>query len=394
MDRAREASSVKRVIVATDDERILDVVRAAGGEALMTSPEHRSGTDRVAEVAADLPEGSIVVNVQGDEPVISPETIDAAVTALIKDDSAQMATTAEPIGSLSELLNGNVVKVVAGDNGYALYFSRSPIPFPRDASLRHEGDPNRAVVNEPELLSIFRKHTGLYVYRREYLLKLSRLPQTTLEKIEMLEQIRALEDGARIRLVSAVGRSIGVDTAEDYDEVCRLVEARNVAIRNASSDDIPGVARVHVESWKRSFKGIAPDDYLNSMSVDRRTEVISKRLADPTYRLLVAEDPDDGVVGFIDFGTPDFENYGYDARVYSFYLLPDFQRRGVGRRLFEKCFSRMSEEGFRSVCLDTLEMSPYRSFYEKNGGRIVAHDSHKLGDKEYATVVYGWDRLA
>ena len=382
-----------RVIVATDDKRIFDTVALAGGEAVMTSEEHRSGTDRVAEVAAGLPEGSLMVNVQGDEPLIAPETIDAAVRSLLEDPKADMATTFEPITSIADLLNGNVVKVVVGDTGYAVHFSRSPMPFPRDAALRYDGDPNSALINEPELLSIFRKHTGLYVYRREYLLRFSKLPQTGLEQIEMLEQLRAVEDGAKIRVVEAVGRSIGVDTREDYDEVCGIIESRNIEIRDATSEDIAHVARVHVDSWQRSFKGIAPDDYLNSMSVERRQVAFGERLSDPSYRLLVAEARGHGVVGFIDFGTPSFENYGYDARVFSFYLLPEFQRRGVGRQLFEKCFVEMAEEGFRSACLDTLEMSPYRSFYEKHGGKIVAKDAHKLGDTEFATVIYGWENL-
>ena len=109
-------------------------------------------------------------------------------------------------------MNGNIVKVVTNEEGYALYFSRSPMPFPRDASLRYGGDPNRAVINEPELMSIFRKHTGLYVYRREYLLEFTKLPQSKLEKIEMLEQLRALENGAKIKVVEVDGPSIGVDT--------------------------------------------------------------------------------------------------------------------------------------------------------------------------------------
>ena len=393
VERARSAETVSRVIVATDDKRIFDVVSAAGVEAVMTSPDHKSGTDRVAEVAATLPEGSIVVNVQGDEPLIAPETIDAAVTALIRDADAVMATTSEPIARLAELLNGNVVKVVVGDSGYAVHFSRSPMPFPRDAALRYDGDPNRALVEEPHLLSMFRKHTGLYVYRREYLLRISRLPQTKLEKIEMLEQLRALEDGAKIRVVEAAGSSIGVDTQEDYERVCRIVESRKIDIRSATPDDVPQIAKVHVESWQESFKGIAPEDYLKSMSVDRRQEVFAERLTNPTYNLLVAEEPDRGVVGFIDFGTPDFENYGFDARVYSFYLLPEFQRLGLGGRLFENCRRAMSDAGYGSMCLDTLEMSPYRRFYEKHGGRVVARDSHKLGDAEYTTVIYGWESL-
>jgi 3-deoxy-manno-octulosonate cytidylyltransferase (CMP-KDO synthetase) len=230
VDRVRDAATVSRVIVATDDERIFDIVRADGVEAVMTSSEHRSGTDRVAEVAEQIPEASIIVNVQGDEPIISPETIDAAAEALIADSSADMSTTAEPIKDIQELLNGNVVKVVVGRSGHAIYFSRSPMPFPRDASLRHGGDPNRAIREEPELLSIFRKHTGLYVYRRDYLLRISKLPPTKLEQIEMLEQLRALEDGAKIRVVDSVGSSIGVDTQEDFDRVRQILEGSPTAV--------------------------------------------------------------------------------------------------------------------------------------------------------------------
>jgi 3-deoxy-manno-octulosonate cytidylyltransferase (CMP-KDO synthetase) len=393
IDQAKAAATIWRVIVATDDERIREIVTDSGNEAVMTAADHVSGTDRVAEVAESLPRDSIIVNVQGDEPLIAPETIDAAVNALIADPDADMTTTSEPIERLADLLNGNVVKVVTGDKGYAIYFSRSPMPFPRDAALRYGGDPNRALVEEPGLLSMFRKHTGLYVYRREYLLRITGLPQTKLEKIEMLEQLRALEDGAKIRVVDAVGKSIGVDTEEDYEWARNVIEAKTVKIRDATPDDVPEIARVHVESWQRSFEGIAPENYLNSMSVERRREVFAERLSDPSYRLMVAEKRDGDVVGFIDFGRPTFENYGYDARVYSFYLLPEFQRLGVGGRLFEECFVRMSEEGFRSACLDTLEMSPYRRFYEKKGGEIVAHDSHKLGDTDYPTVIYGWRSL-
>lgn len=219
VERAREAATIDEVIVATDDQRIFEAVTSAGHKAVMTSSEHQSGSDRIAEVAADLPEGSIIVNLQGDEPVISPTTIDLAVEALLKNDAADIATTCEPIKTLWELLNGNNVKVVVGDDGYAIYFSRSPMPWPREASLRYGGDPNQAIEAEPELLSNFRKHTGLYVYRREYLLKFTQMPQTGLEKFEMLEQLRALENGAKIRVVDAISRSIGVDTEEDLKRV-------------------------------------------------------------------------------------------------------------------------------------------------------------------------------
>lgn len=220
LEQAKKAKSVSRVIVATDDQRIFDVVAAAGGEAVMTSADHHSGSDRIAEVAESLPEGTIIVNVQGDEPMISPDTIDAAVNAFIGDAQANIVTTSEPItDKWCELLNGDVVKVVTGDNGYALYFSRSPMPFPREAALKYGGDPGEAIDHDPGVLSIFRKHTGLYVYRREYLLEFSKLPQSKLEKIEMLEQLRALENGARIRVVEVAETSIGIDTEKDLEKV-------------------------------------------------------------------------------------------------------------------------------------------------------------------------------
>ena len=232
VEQVRQARTVSRVIVATDDPRIFDVVSENGCESMMTSSDHRSGTDRVAEVAECIPEASIIVNVQGDEPLIAPATIDAAVDALVSDEAADMSTTSEPIQNIDEILNGNVVKVVVGENANAIYFSRSPIPFPRDASLRHNGDANEAVLSEPGLFSIFRKHTGLYVYRREYLLRFSKLPQTKLEQTEMLEQLRAIEDGAKIKVVEAACRSIGVDTQEDLDRVRQILKA--VVIENIS----------------------------------------------------------------------------------------------------------------------------------------------------------------
>jgi 3-deoxy-manno-octulosonate cytidylyltransferase (CMP-KDO synthetase) len=220
----QSATTVDRVIVATDDERIFNAVRDAGGEVVITSQDHQSGSDRIAEVAEALPEGSIIINVQGDEPLISPETIDRAVQALLDDNNADMSTSWEPIESLGDLLNGNNVKLTVSDDGHALYFSRSPFPWPRDASLRYNGDPNVAIETEPELLRNYKKHTGLYVYRREYLLKFTKLPQTWLERYEMLEQLRALENGAKIRVVEAASRSIGVDTQADLDRVREIVE--------------------------------------------------------------------------------------------------------------------------------------------------------------------------
>jgi 3-deoxy-manno-octulosonate cytidylyltransferase (CMP-KDO synthetase) len=209
LEQAAKAESIERVIVATDDERVLNAVRSTGAEAVMTSPEHQSGSDRIAEVAQTLPQGSIIVNVQGDEPLISPETIDRAVAAMT---DADVATTYEPIKLVEDLENPNIVKVVTNNAGYALYFSRSAIPYRRDLSLTDN------------LLQDHKKHTGLYVYRREYLLGFTKLKQTTLEKLEMLEQLRALENGARIKVVEAAAPSIGVDTVEDFERVRAIIE--------------------------------------------------------------------------------------------------------------------------------------------------------------------------
>lgn len=221
-ERASAAKNISRVIVATDNSQVFDCVKDYGVEVVMTDPNHASGTDRIAEVVKGLPDAEIVVNVQGDEPLISPETIERAVDTMSRESIAGIVTTWEPIESIDELLNFDVVKVVVDDNGYAIYFSRSPMPFPRDASLKH-GGPNEAVVNEPGLLSHFRKHTGLYVYRRDVLLKFTRWPQTTLERFERLEQLRALEHGVKIRVIQASTSSIGVDTADDLEKVRELV---------------------------------------------------------------------------------------------------------------------------------------------------------------------------
>jgi 3-deoxy-manno-octulosonate cytidylyltransferase (CMP-KDO synthetase) len=219
-ERAQAARNVDRVIVATDSEEIVEAVREHGFEATLTDENHTSGTDRVAEVAATMPDAEIIVNVQGDEPLISPETIEKAVATMAveigKPGGAGIVTTCEPIESLGELLNFDLVKVVIDDDGHAVYFSRSPIPFPRDAAKKY-GGPNEALEAEPELFRIFRKHTGLYVYRRDVLLEFTRWPPSQLEKIEALEQLRALAHGVRIKVVEACSISIGVDTVEDLE---------------------------------------------------------------------------------------------------------------------------------------------------------------------------------
>jgi 3-deoxy-manno-octulosonate cytidylyltransferase (CMP-KDO synthetase) len=224
VERAALASTVSRVIVATDDVRIFSCVKEVGVEVVMTSQDHPSGSDRIAEVAADLPAGSIVVNVQGDEPMISPATIDLAVNALINDGTVDVATTCEQIDNVDDVLSPNIVKVVTNPDGYAVYFSRSAIPYLREAAISN-GDLKQALDEKPELLSFFKKHTGLYVYRREFLLRFAAMAPTRLEQIEMLEQLRALENGAKIKVVEAASLSIGVDTLEDLERVRSMLES-------------------------------------------------------------------------------------------------------------------------------------------------------------------------
>ena len=397
MERVAQAKTIDRVIVATDDKRILDAVQLAGGDVVMTSADHASGSDRLAEVARDLPEGAIIVNVQGDEPLISPETIDRAVKAMLTSD-ADIVTVCEPLTSLhDELLNFNVVKVAVADDGRALYFSRSPMPFPRDASLRYGGDPNAALEQEPELFQNFRKHTGLYVYRREYLLRFTALPQTRLEKLESLEQLRALEDGAIIRLVDAVSTSIGVDTQEDLDKVRLKIEFPGISFRQGSAEDIPATSAAYISSVRGSYLGFLPDEYLNSLSVEKRTATMSERHAahSDSYRLLIAEDVEAGVVGFIDYAYKDSGNYDHDGHIFSFYFVPEYQRRGLGSLLFLECLRSMRREGYRSVTLDTFAANPFRSFYKKMGGDIIGDTPrHKNNGLDEPGVVFGWSDLS
>ena len=220
VERASRACLVSRVIVATDDERIAEAVEAHGGESRMTSPNLTSGTDRVAEVAAQL-DSEFIVNVQGDEPLIEPSTIDAAIEPLIKDQQIQISTTSEPIDSVEDLFNPGVVKVVTDARGFALYFSRSPIPYARLAGELALEESLRA---DPSLLSNYRKHSGLYAYRAGFLRRFARMEPSPLERLEALEQLRAIENGFEIRVVRVEHRSIGVDTRQDYERVKRLIE--------------------------------------------------------------------------------------------------------------------------------------------------------------------------
>jgi len=389
VEQAKKARNVARVIVATDSGEILRVVEESGNEAVLTSQKYQSGSDRIAEIAENLPEDSIIVNVQGDEPLISPTTIEKAVDAILIDNSIEMTTTCEIIHDANDVLSSDVVKVVCDDNGFALYFSRSPIPFPREA-VRKFGTLENALLKEEDLLSLYRKHTGLYVYRREFLLKYTQLKQTNLEKTEMLEQLRALENGARIKVVQVSENSIGVDTQKDFERVEKIIEQQKISYRQADASDAPAIAKVHVESWQKSFAGIVPQEFLDNMTVGERTKAFEERFGEPNYKMFVAENSKDGVVGFADFGKARESVFEFEAELYAIYLLSEFQGKGIGVNLFRLCQKEMIAEGFNSMYLMALKVSPYKSFYEKMGGQIVSQGNHFFALVEYETIVYGW----
>jgi 3-deoxy-manno-octulosonate cytidylyltransferase (CMP-KDO synthetase) len=215
-ERVHQSKLIDEVIVATDDQRISEAVKSFGGKAIMTSPTHSTGTDRVAEVAKKL-KSEIIVNVQGDEPLIKGNIIDKAIRPLLTDDTLQMATLMTRIDEVRDWLNPHIVKVVVDQKNFALYFSRSPIPFPRDLNIgRLESHPFGT--NRPLPKRVF-KHIGVYVFRRKFLLHFSKMKPTPLEKLEKLEQLRALENGYPIKITLVDYEPICVDTPEDLQKV-------------------------------------------------------------------------------------------------------------------------------------------------------------------------------
>ena len=201
-DRAKLAKRVEKTVVATDDERVKRAVEEDGGEAVMTRKDHNSGTDRLAEAVAGYPDMNLVINVQGDEPLIEPNVIDRLAAAFDDDEDLMMATVKARMDDEEDMRNPNNVKVVTDKDGYALYFSRSLMPYPRE-------DTDCPVY----------KHIGIYAYRRDFLLKYAKMPQTMLEKTESLEQLRVLENGFRIKVIESDANFVGVDTAEDLSRV-------------------------------------------------------------------------------------------------------------------------------------------------------------------------------
>jgi 3-deoxy-manno-octulosonate cytidylyltransferase (CMP-KDO synthetase) len=212
-ERASQARYLTRLVIATDDERIAAEARRFGAPVRLTRSDHVSGTDRVAEVAS-ADSADLIVNIQGDEPLIDPAAIDLAVLALADEPDIPMGTLKKLIENPAELTNPNVVKVVTNLNGDAVYFSRSPIPSVREGSQ-----------------AAHYKHIGLYVYQRDFLLSYSRLQTGPLEQAERLEQLRAVENGFRIRVVETDYECLGVDTPEDLERVTELFEAATRAVR-------------------------------------------------------------------------------------------------------------------------------------------------------------------
>jgi 3-deoxy-manno-octulosonate cytidylyltransferase (CMP-KDO synthetase) len=210
-ERTRLAKRVTRVLIATDDERILKAAAGFGAEAVMTRAEHRSGTERVAEVAAGIPtsDDEVFVNVQGDEPLVEPDAIDTLVEAIESEEGVSVATLMVPIANPSDIMDPNIVKVVLDFDGNALYFSRAPIPWVRD---------RRVPVHAKHM-----KHLGLYAFRHAALLDFATLPTGDLERIEQLEQLRWMENGYKIRVAETQHDSVSVDVPEDVARVEKLL---------------------------------------------------------------------------------------------------------------------------------------------------------------------------
>lgn len=212
-ENAKKSSSLDSLIIATDDKRIYNVAKGFGADVVYTSVAHKSGSDRLTEVAASI-DAKIIVNIQADEPLLHPTMIDDVAGALLKDRTLVMATLCHKITNAAEVHDPNVVKVVFDRNGLALYFSRSPIPYERMGS-----DDKLQVVD-------YYKHIGIYAYAKDFLFTFKSLPQSRLEKTEKLEQLRVLENGYRIKVIETKFDTIGIDTSEDLEKAVEIVKGK------------------------------------------------------------------------------------------------------------------------------------------------------------------------
>jgi len=216
-ERVKRAHEIDEVVVATDKERVMKVVKSFGGTAIFTSPEQPSGTDRIAEAASSI-DADIYINIQADEPLVHPLMVDMLAQVYEYEDNVQMATLIKRIHKKEEITNPNVVKCVVDRKGFALYFSRSPIPYIRDEAAKDE-----SVGGSPDISERFFKHIGMYSYTKDFLFTYTNLPKSTLETDEKLEQLRVLEHGYKIKTIETRYDTVGVDTAEDLEKVKGLL---------------------------------------------------------------------------------------------------------------------------------------------------------------------------
>lgn len=206
-------SNLDKVIVATDDERIAKVVIGFGGEVIMTSKNHETGTDRIAEVALKYTDFDVIINIQGDEPLIEGSMINSLMEPFINEKELKMATLKYKLTNIEDIDNTNIVKVITDKNDYALYFSRCPIPFPRNLNI-----------------DVYYKHIGVYGYKRDFVLEYAKMSQTALEKSESLEQLRVLENGYKIKVIETKHKVLGVDTPEDLVKVMNYIKENNIEL--------------------------------------------------------------------------------------------------------------------------------------------------------------------
>lgn len=206
-------SNLDEVVVATDDERIYKEVERFGGKAILTSKEHENGTSRIAEVCTKYEDYDVIVNVQGDEPLIEPEMINSIINSFKEDDTISMSTLKYKIDTMEEIENPNYVKVITDKKGYALYFSRSVIPYPRKLEIQN-----------------YYKHVGIYGYKRDFVVEYAKMEPTPLELSESLEQLRALENGYRIKVMETPYKIIGVDTQEELEKVREYIKENGLKL--------------------------------------------------------------------------------------------------------------------------------------------------------------------
>ncbi len=207
-ENCKKAKMLDDLVIATDNDEVMEVIKSFGGKAVFTSPDHMTGTDRIAEVVNAI-DVNVIVNIQGDEPLIQAEMVDSLVRTILDHKNISMASLMKKMENLDEINNPNVVKVIVDKNGFAIYFSRSPIPYPR---LKEEA-------------KLYYKHLGIYAYTKDFLYEYTNLPKSYLEKCESLEQLRVLENGYKIKMVETKFDTIGVDTPDDLEKVKSRLEA-------------------------------------------------------------------------------------------------------------------------------------------------------------------------